>query len=487
MDMQVQSHLQTVVDFFDLGRNESGEPYAPAPHQVECLEAYGDELAAGVYDAPGCGKTLAATLHALYWFASGRTKRAIVVCPSQVVSMWARFLSGIRVRASGNPLQVLAYQGTPAQRKAFKIMNYHVIVMGFEIMKRDFSRLTTSLAANPQIARPLVIVDEAHHMKNVSTRNFRSLYLWFKAGCGMRLLTGTPATGSPEDLYAYMRITNPEAYRNKTQLYNEHVAGFDAYDKPNKWKALNILRSNFMHNATAVKLEDVADTLPKVSIETWGYDLAPAHRALYRKLMEEQVLAVPGTGEQITALQAGTLWHKAQQLVCNFGHFTGTSQPSACLELVQEWLEELGDAKLVVSAMYRMTNEALLKSLAPYNPRLIYGGYTRGQRAEALEAFTSDPSVRVLLLQSSIAEGLDGLQRVCNNFLFLEVPQVPSRFRQAYGRLQRIGQTKPVRVRLAMAAGTIQVRSVSRLLTNDEVLGPLTRTRSSLRNMIFGR
>ena len=58
--------------------------------------------------------------------------------------------------------------------------------------------------------------------------------------------------------------------------------------------------------------------------------------------------------------------------------------------------------------------------------------------------------------------------------------------RARVGRLVRLGQTKPVQVYMAIAAGTLQARSFENLLKKDEIVNQVIRNVADLRDMIFG-
>ena len=73
----------------------------------------------------------------------------------------------------------------------------------------------------------------------------------------------------------------------------------------------------------------------------------------------------------------------------------------------------------------------------------VYGG---SDKESALTAFKSG-AVRLLVAQeSTLSHGVDGLQDVCSNMVFMQEPWSADTKIQAIGRLHRTGQTKPVKV-----------------------------------------
>ena len=241
-----------------------------------------------------------------------------------------------------------------------------------------------------------------------------------------------------------------------------------------------------MENATLTRLEDIKPrTQP--SIDPWAYKLAPAHQRLYDQLAEEQLLQIEETGQEITALTASGLFVKCQQIVLNPEHFGLEGERAAGLDLVEGWLDELGDEKLIVVAYYQMTNVMLYKQLAAYNPALTYGGHTFRQNQENITKFINDPACRVMVMQPEAGGvGVDGLQRVCHSILFLEYSSVQRHFVQALARVDRTGQKSNVQCRIAVAERTVQASRYHLLLANDSLVTKMEHSPQSLRGMIQG-
>lgn len=481
------SPCDRVLAVFDLGVNHQGHPFVPAPHQRDSVDRFGAADGHGCWDKPGTGKTLTMTLHCLLAMCEGRAKRAVILTPPAVIPNWARFLRGITMRAPNLPMKVLEYQGTPKQRENMPLWAHHFIVMSYEIFKKDYEHLTGTLLGDLGKDGLTLVCDEGHKIKNLATANYKHVKAWHLQGVQVKLATGTPVT-FPLDIYAYTRIKNPGAYRNLKHFYDLHVEEEDAYEKVTRWRNLDLARANHKENATDVLLEDVSRDLPKLSVDEWAYDLEPAHLRLYRKMAEDQVVHIEQSGEEISALSESALFHKCQQIVLNLPHFTGDAAATpAGLALAEQWLDELGDEKLIIVANYQMTNDMLYQRLRPHGARIIYGPMTHAAKMRAKDEFIADPAARVLVMQPEAGGvGVDGLQHVCHSMLFLESPSVVRQYTQAVARLARTGQTKPVQVRIAVARGTVQVRGYKRLLENDELVAQVQRTPATLRQMILG-
>ena len=168
-------------------------------------------------------------------------------------------------------------------------------------------------------------------------------------------------------------------------------------------------------------------------------------------------------------------------------HFGLEGERAAGLDLVEGWLDELGDEKLIVVSYYQMTNEMLYEQLTAFNPALAYGKHTFNKNQENIAKFINDPTCRVMVMQPEAGGvGVDGLQHVCHSILFLEYSSVQRHFAQALARVDRTGQKNSVQCRIAVAEKTVQASRYHLLLANDSLVSTMEASPQSLRDMIHG-
>jgi len=423
----------------------------------------------------GLGKTYMATALALYKFVTSVASKGIVVCPPILLDQWSRFL----LRVPGVTVQI--YRGTPAKRKKIHLGDAHFTIVGSQIFKKDFDRFEKVFGHDT-----VAIRDEAHDIKNVSSDNYRK-WSQFTLDKQAVLLTGTPMT-SPEDGYAYVKLATPSVYKTKAQFMHIHVAEVDFFQKPVKWRHLDKLRENLELRYRFIRKEDVLKDLPEMTWDPIHYELNPEHMALYKELAEQQLLLLEGGGK-IDATSTGKLFHCLSQIICNYDYFSGdVNGRSTCYDLIDQVMDELGPkGKLVIYAVYRMTNTRLLGYLKKFDAVAVYGKQTAAQNRAAVDYFISNPACQVIMLQpSSGGAGVDGLQDVCQDGLILEPPTLRE-FIQSTGRLHRNGQLHNVHMRLAVADNTLQVGRVEHLLNNDDLLNQVFPTVQSLREAIYGK
>lgn len=450
-------------------------PFGAFPFQEEIINRLAYEPKSGLYMDTGTGKTYTSIVIALFKMGMQVVDKTVVLMPPILLDGWSRFLQRFA------PVSVQIYRGTPAQRKKIALGEADFTLAGIQIFKRDFERFSKVFADH----RTIVAYDEATGIKNVSSDNYRK-FTSFTADKEVMLLTGTPLS-TPEDGYAYVKIIAPSIYRNKAQFMNIHADERDFFNQVVSWKNLDLLAENMKVNSARVLKQDVLEHLPEVTYDPLFYRLEPGHAALYCELAEQQLLELKDGGK-IDATSVGKLRHALGQIICNYEHFSGDPQKrSTCLDLLDQTFESLGpDKKLVIFANYRMTNRRLLQYLLRYNAVAAFGDQSVTQNQASVDRFVQDPSCRAFVAQpTSAGYGVDGLQEVCHDGIFLEIPSVRD-FNQAVARLHRSGQKDGVHIRIAVAEGTLQVRDQQRLLANDELVNKVVRNYQDLRQAIFG-
>ena len=466
---------------YELAREHFDFPFELYPFQIKELNELAKYDRAGYYIQAGGGKTAISTHHALYWSMKHGTAQWLVVMPPILIPQWYRWLRKITNLQTGQPLTAVMYDSPLKKRRALKL-DEDFILMSYGILKNDFEHLYDRFI-NTDVG---MIADEATAIKNIESQNHKAVKL-FCEGRPLFPMTGTPVN-KPVDAYAYIRLIAPELYRNKRHFEQLHVAERDEYDNVVSWQNLDLMNQNLQLQSSRILLRNVRDDLPPVIYDSIEYQLSPAHYKLYKRIAEERLVEFEN-GKEINAISAPALRTHLQQIIMNWGEFCGDENVRpAGLDLIEETLEEIGDKKLVVVANFTRTNHMLHNELAPYNAVAIYGGVSPKDKQNALERFIEDPLCRVITLHpDSAGFGLDGLQHVCSEMLMVEAPTTPAPFEQVVKRIDRDGQKEVVRVRVAIAQGTVQVGMFRSLLLKDATANLVQGGYKDLREAVYGQ
>lgn len=449
-------------------------PFDFRDYQVEALNKGAPEPYFGFYLDPGLGKTIVSIAWSLYRKVFRPKLQTIVVIPPILFMTWVKTLRQIP------GVSHVCYRGTPTERKKVKL-DADFVIVSMDIFKREHDVFIDTFAHRDVV----LIVDEATAVKNSETGNYRHV-LSYTAERDLALLTGTPISNLG-DVYAYTRLLRTGLYRSLTHFENIHVAERDFYGTITKWRDLDRLKAALETNAIRIRAADVLD-LPGVYYTPIEYELDPKHYKLYREIAEDQLLELESGGKIDLTTSVMKLQHALQQVILNWDYFGDNPKlKSAGEELAEEILEEIGDRKLIVVSQYRMTNRKVIAALGKYGAVGIYGDISQAQKDRNLERFLTDPKCRVLAGQwTAMGYGVDGLQDVCCDMLFLEHPTLPKDFHQTVARLDRSGQKEKVHVRIAIASKTLQVRSHKQLMDKDDLIHRVCPNVEQLRAAIYG-
>jgi SNF2 family DNA or RNA helicase len=466
---------------YEAVREEFDFPFELYPFQIERLNTQCEFTRGALYWQGGTGKTISLLHYALYFMLTSGVSRWVLPMPPILLDQWARLVAKVTHRGTGKVLTSLKLEGTLAKRKKMDL-DVNFLLCSYGILKNDFDRIYAYYDGK-QMG---VAVDEGHAIKNTASLTHQAVKK-LAEDRNFMALTATPIT-TPADSYAFIKLISPMVYRNQRQFDKLHVAEVDEYEKVTKWANLDLLADNMKIQTTRVLRRQVNKELPSVVINQVPYDLAPAHLALYRRIADEKLVEFDD-GREINAISAQALRSALQQIVVNWGHFEEdpTRRPAA-LDLVDEVFGELEQhEKLVVVANFRRSNRFLLESLTKYKAVAVFGEVSPKGKQAAIAQFIEDDECRCIILQpQSAGYGVDGLQRVCSDMLFLEAPTTAPAFHQVVWRLDRDGQKDPVNCRVGVANSTVQGRLFRNLLENDAMINSVQGGLQDLRDSIYG-
>ena len=195
------------------------------PHQfkpiLKFLDSHNQRLL--IADEVGLGKTIEAgliltELRARYT----RLDRVLVVCPSRLCQKWkgelrARFDEEYRVFRRGDILEFVreCHENERPPR-------LHGIVSLETMRGRD---LIQALGTLPE-PMDMVIVDEAHHMRNTRTLSHQLGRELSEIADGMLLLSATPVQTGSEDLFRLLQILDREQFDNR-MVFEEQLRAIE--------------------------------------------------------------------------------------------------------------------------------------------------------------------------------------------------------------------------------------------------------------------
>ncbi|MFB7529942.1 DEAD/DEAH box helicase [Streptomyces sp. NPDC056178] len=381
-------------------------------------------------DEMGLGKTVQAIAALAHLSARGET-HFLVVCPASVLINWAR---EVRARST---LRALPVHG-PERQGAFTEWRE-----SGGVALTTFDALHTLPAARDCGMTPgMLVVDEAHYVKNPATRRSRAVSGWTQRTERVLFLTGTPMENRVEEFRSLVRHLQPEL---APSIHTTHgAAGSHAFRKA---VAPAYLRRN---------QQDVLTELPALVQVDESVEFSEGDLDAYREAV--------GAGHFMRMRRAA------------YARPATSAKLHRLLELVAEAADN--SLKVVVFSYFRevlLTVEHALGEGA-FGP--LAGSLPAARRQEIIDDFAAVEGHAVLL--SQIQAGGVGLNMQAASVVIICEPQIkPTMEHQAVARAHRMGQIRTVRVHRLLAADSVDERMLN-ILARKERLFDLYARRSAV-------
>lgn len=379
-------------------------------HQEKAL--LGDEM--------GLGKTIEAIATMVSLKNTGAT-HFIVVCPASIVTNWCKEIT------KQSKLSVTKIHGA-GKTAAFNswIKTGGVAVTNFES--------TSILKMEETFKYSLLIVDEAHYIKNPNTRRSENTLELTKHTDRILFMTGTALENKVDEMLNLICDLNP-AIASKIQ----NIAFMSTAPQFREAIAPVYYRR---------KREDVLTELPdKIENEEWC-DLNPEEEEIYEDAVLEK------------------RYNDARRVSWNIKDLSKSSKATRLKEIIDD--AEKDGRKVIVFSFFLDTIFKIHDFLKDKCLNPIYGGVNVNRRQEILDEFEKAPAGTVLLAQ--ITSGGVGLNIQCASVVVICEPQFkPSIENQAISRAYRMGQTRNVLVFRLLAANSIDEKLLNILKEKQEI------------------
>ena len=430
-------------------------------------------------DDMGLGKTVQVIALLCHERVAKQPNPTLVVCPMSLVGNWARELARFAPH-----LRVVIHHGPNrlADQDFHQLVtNSDVVLTTFSIVTRDRDLLASVRVNDQPWGR--IVVDEAQHVKNVSTAAARALR---SLDTDHRLaLTGTPVENRLEDLRAVIDLVNPGLLGSASKFKARFAEPIERDRDAATAKRLRALTRPFILRRAKTD-PDIVDGLPTKTELIVRANLTVEQAALYRAIVDELMAAladrVQRTLRRRTVLAALT---RLKQ-VCNHpAHYLADGSPvmdggrhrSGKLELLTDLATtaiDEGDRMLVFTQFAEFAHllspwlSAQLGATIP----VLHGGLARAERDRLVEAFQSDQGPPLLV--ATLKAGGTGLNlTAANQVVHADRWWNPAVEDQATDRAYRIGQDRHVQVRKFVCVGTLEER-IDEMIAAKRELSALT-------------
>ena len=454
------------------------EPYQ---HQREALGRSITQQNFGFFMEMGAGKSkvLIDTIATLA--NEGEIDFALIIAPKGVYGNWIRkeipehFSDDVAHRVIqwyANPNKTQEAEMSALREPRPGVLT--IFVMNVEAFSTPKGVKAGEWIARKYGARGLIGIDESTTIKNPKAKRTKSLCKISKGFRYRRLLTGSPVTKNPLDIYAQAAFLDPNllgydsyfAFQARYAILKKRTMGAHSFQQIVGYRNIDELSQRISRWSYRVLKEECLD-LPEKIYTTRSVPLTPDQIKYYNELRNDAFTFVE-EGGLVTAQEVITKMLRIQQVLA--GHLKNDDHemidiPTRRIDTVLECIEET-DGKVILWSRFRYEmkalKDALEKAHGPGTAAMFYGDTPTPERQEIVRRF-QDPNDPLRFFVSN-KTGAYGITLTAANTVIYVSNDFDLETRvQSEDRAHRIGQRKPVTYIDLIADNTIDERIVQAL------------------------
>lgn len=357
-------------------------------------------------DEMGLGKTVQALAAMCHLRSAGET-HFVVVCPASVVANWLHEiprhtrLTGHRLHGPGRDAAMARW----AQDGGVAVTTFATV---------------RALELPDDVAVALLVVDEAHYIKNPAAKRTRSVGEWITRARRALLMTGTPMENRVEEFAVLVGHVNPGLAGRLGPRAG--LLGPDAFRAA---VGPVYLRRN--------QADVLTELPPRIEALDW-VTMTDADLRAYR-----------------AAVASGNFMAMRQAAYAP-GHVDGSAKLERLVDIVDEASRE--ELKVVVFSFFLGVLDTVAAAVGDRALGPLTGALTPTERQALVDEFTERAGPAVLV--SQIQAGGVGLNIQAGSVVILTEPQwKPSSEEQAIARCHRMGQARSVQVHRLLAEDSV--------------------------------
>ena len=450
----------------------------PYKHQLTALDKSWDKDEYALFMEMGTGKSKVLIDNIAMLYDKGKINSAIIIAPKGVYRNW--YSQEIPTHMPSHvPYKTVLWTATTSKAKdkeyqqLFEI-NYdlHILIMNVEAFSTKKGHLFATKFMNAR--KCLVAVDESTTIKNPSAKRTKAITQMASMARYRRILTGSPVTRSPLDLYSQCNFLEPEllgfqSYYAFRQRYAHMVSrnfGGRQVQIVGSYRRLDELSDNIKPFSYRVLKEDCLDLPAKIYMKR-TIELTPEQQKHYSSMKSLALTALKG--KTVSAAHVLPQLIKLHQISCGFVKLDdGTIEDikNKRLDELMDLLEEV-EGKVIIWANYIHDIEKIVKTIIKeYGEESVvdfYGAIASEQRQKNVNEF-QDPRSKVRFFVGNPQTAGYGLTlTAANTVIYYSNGYDLEKRLQSEDRAHRIGQKKSVTYIDLMAEKTVDEKIVKSL------------------------
>ena len=442
------------------------------PHQLSTAHTVIQQMngRAILADEVGLGKTIEAGLILKELLVRQLVHKVLILVPASLVSQWVQ------------ELNEKFYIQTIPYRKHFDWEQSDIVITSLDTAKRSPHREKIL-----QQSYDLIIVDEAHKLKNEQTINYQFVRKIKKTYC--LLLTATPIQNSLKEIFNLVSILRPGLLGNYESFSKSF--GTNRHELMNNEYLKQLIKKVMVRNTRKkTKMNPVERQIKTINLnftkeEEQFYKKLQGMKAVFPNLLGTTLQREICSSREACYLTLQKLHEKHRQLKQPIKSLMNQIEQlphhKKAKKLV-ELIKNIGNEKIVIFTEYRATQFYLKSYLAMNNIVAVpfRGGFKRSKKDWMRQLFENQ--AQVMIATEAGGEGIN--LQFCHHLINYDLPWNPMRLEQRIGRIHRIGQTEDVQIYNFVIKGTIEEHVIKLLYEKirlfENVVGKLDKILDTL-------
>ncbi len=464
----------------------------PYDHQIKALEKSWAQESYALFMEMGTGKSKVLVDNIAMLYDRGAIKGALIVAPKGVYKNWDQIEFPVHMPEHVEYTKVL-WEPNLTKKKQFELDtlfddkgDLKILIMNVEALSTEKGLDFAHRFLNMLCGRALIGIDESTTIKNPTAKRTKNILKLRNLAKYRRILTGSPVTKSPLDLYSQCEFLDPfhlghssyYSFRARYAHMLERNFGGRRVQIVGSYRRLDELSEKLEKFSYRVLKEECLDLPPKTYMRR-TVELTSEQNKVYAQ-MKQMALAMLDD-KVMSTVNVMTQLMRLHQVTC--GHFkaddgTITQLDNNRVKALLELLEET-DGKVIIWANYREDikniTDSLKKVYGDDSTVEYWGEVDSTLRQENIAQFQQKNGPTRYFVGNAQTGGYGITLTAANTVVYYSNNYDLEKRLQSEDRAHRIGQTGSVTYVDLIAEGTIDEKIVKSLRSKiniaNEIMG----------------
>jgi SNF2 family DNA or RNA helicase len=450
----------------------------PYKHQLDALQDSWDKENFAYFMEMGTGKSKVLLDNAAMLYDKGKINGLLIIAPKGVYKNW--YDSEIPTHLPDHIFKkMVLWKTSDKSKKQQQLLNtlfetgseFHILLMNVEAFsKGDGAAFAAKFLS---CHNTMIAIDESTTIKTPTSNRTKNILALRQHAKYRRILTGSPVTKSPLDLFSQCEFLDPwllghtsywtfkarYAVTRKIQVQGRQVEIVVGY------RNLGELSEKIQPFSKRVLKDDCLD-LPKKTFMKHVVEMTKEQKKVYKQMKEEAIAYLDG--KVLSSATVMTQLMRLHQITC--GHFTpddGEIKDLPCnrmtelMDILENvhgkaviWSHYTHDVKRIIEEIKRVYGE---DSVVDY-----FGQTTSEERSKNIKKFQNDDKCR-FFVGTTHTGGYGITLTAASTMIYFSNGYDLEKRQQSEARIDRIGQTKPMTYIDIISEDTVDDRIVKAL------------------------